>query len=118
MIAIIIAVMGIVGVATQLIIQRNKEISIRTILGASFTDVLGLVSKEYLLWLSICFAVGIPLSYYLFSSWLDNFLIRIELGWWFYTIPVLLIAIIFIGSTLFQTVKAAWVNPAETLKNE
>ncbi|WMN12995.1 ABC transporter permease [Marivirga salinae] len=117
-IAIIVAVMGIVGVTTQLIIQRNKEISIRKIMGASFTDVLALVSREYLVWLSICFTVGIPLSYYLFSNWLDNFLIRIELGWWFFAIPVLLITIIFIGSTLFQTIKAAWVNPAETLKNE
>ncbi len=116
--AILIAVMGIVGVTTQLIIQRNKEISIRKIMGASFTDVLALVSKEYLIWLSICFAIGIPLSYYLFSSWLDNFLVRVDLGWWFFAIPVLLITIIFIGSTLYQTLKAAWVNPADTLKNE
>lgn len=110
--------MGIVGVTTQLMIQRNKEISIRKIMGASFKDVLTLVSREYLIWLSICFAVGIPLSYYLFSSWLDNFLVRIELGWWFYLIPSIIIAIIFVTSTIFQTVKAAWVNPAVTLNDE
>ncbi|GAA5028311.1 ABC transporter permease [Marivirga lumbricoides] len=117
-VAIIIAVKGIVGVTTQLIIQRNKEISIRKIMGASFNDVLVLVSREYLLWLSTCFMVGVPLSYYLFSNWLNSFLVRIDLGWWFYTIPLCIILIIFTGSTLFQTVKAAWVNPAETLKSE
>ncbi|MBK6266364.1 ABC transporter permease [Marivirga sp. S37H4] len=117
-IAVIIAIMGIVGVTTQLIIQRNKEISIRKIMGASFADVLALVSREYLVWLSICFVVGIPLSYYLFSNWLDNFLIRIELGWWFYLIPAIIIAVIFISSTLIQTLKAAWMNPVETLKDE
>ncbi len=116
-IAIIIAVMGIVGVTTQLIIGRNKEISIRKIMGASFTDVLTLVSREYLIWLSICFTVGIPLSFYLFSNWLDNFLVRIELGWWFYVIPAVIIAVIFLASTLVQTVKAALVNPAETLND-
>lgn len=117
-VAIFIAIMGIVGVTTQLMIQRNKEISIRKIMGASFKDVLALVSREYFVWLIMCFAVGIPLSYYLFSSWLDNFLVRIELGWWFYLIPSAVIAIVFVASTLFQTVKAALVNPAETLNEE
>lgn len=117
-IAIFIAVMGIVGVTTQLVLQRNKEVSIRKIMGASFNDILYLISKEYMLWLAVCFVLGVPLSYYLFSNWLDNFIVRIEIGWWFYLIPAAIITVVFTISTLFQTVKAAWVNPAETLNDE
>lgn len=117
-IAIIIVVMGILGVTTQLLIQRSKEVSIRKILGASAGNVFQLISKEYVIWLLICYAIGIPMSYYLFSAWLDNFIIRIDLGWWFFVIPVLLIAVVFILSTVYQTIKTALVNPAEILKNE
>jgi len=118
LVAVIIAIMGIIGVSTQLIIQRNKEVSIRKIMGASFGNVFYMISKEYLYWLAICFSIGIPLSYYLFSQWLDGFLIRIELGWWFFAFPGLMVTLIFIGSTIFQTVKIALVNPAHTLKSE
>jgi putative ABC transport system permease protein len=117
-VAIIIAVMGIIGVTTQLIIQRNKEMSIRKILGASYENVFFLISKEYMTWLLSCFLLGIPLSYMLFSRWLDNFLLRIELGWWFFVLPALIVSLIFISSTIFLTVKTALVNPAETLKSE
>ena len=118
LVAVIIAVMGIIGVSTQLIIQRSKEVSIRKILGASIGSVFYLISKEYLSWLAICFAVGIPLSYYIFSHWLDNFLVRIHLGWWFYTLPAVVVCFIFILSTVFQTLKTALINPAHTLKSE
>jgi len=118
LVAVIIAIMGIIGVSTQLIIQRSKEVSIRKILGASIGSVFYLISKEYFSWLAICFAAGIPLSYYLFSNWLDNFLVRIDLGWWFFSVPALVIVFIFISSTVFQTVKTALINPAETLKSE
>ncbi|WP_373496533.1 ABC transporter permease [Aquiflexum sp.] len=118
LVAIIIAVMGIIGVTTQLIIQRNKEVSIRKILGASYKEVFYLISKEYLTWLGVCFVVGIPLSYILFSGWLENFLTKITLGWWFYILPALAVTVIFISATLFQTIKVSLVNPAETLKSE
>ncbi|WP_114749777.1 ABC transporter permease [Pleomorphovibrio marinus] len=118
LVAIIIAVMGIFGVSTQLIIQRNKEVSIRKILGASFGNVFYLISKEYLTWLGICFAMGIPLSYHLFSGWLDNIITKIPLDWWFFTLPPLAVLVIFICATIFQTVKVSLVSPVETLKNE
>lgn len=117
-VTIFIAVMGILGVTTQLIIQRNKEVSIRKILGASVSNVFSLIFKEYVVWLLICYGVAIPLSYYLYSAWLNNFLVRIDLGWWFFTAPAILVAVVFVLSTIYQTLKTALVNPAETLKNE
>lgn len=118
LVTIFIAIMGILGVTTQLINQRNKEVSIRKILGASVSNIFRLIFKEYLVWLLVCYVIAIPTSYYLFSAWLDNFLVRISLGWWFFTIPAFLVAIIFMVSTVYQTIKTALVNPAETLKND
>jgi len=117
-IAVIIAIMGIVGVTTQLMLQRNKEVSIRKIMGASFKDIILIISKEYVWWFTICFAIGIPTAYLLFSNWLNSFLVSIELGWWFFLFPGLMVMFIFIASTLYQSLRTALVNPAETLKNE
>ncbi len=117
-IAIIIAVMGIVGVTTQLMLQRTKEVSIRKIMGASFQDILLIISKEYVWWFTICFAVGIPVAYLLFTNWLKSFIVGIELGWWFYLIPAFIVVFIFVASTLYQSLKTALVNPADTLKDE
>lgn len=117
-IAVIIAVMGILGVTTQLVIQRSKEVSIRKIMGATFGNVLYLISKEYLAWLALCFLIGVPLSYYLLNSWLENFPVRVDFGWWFFAIPAITVTLIFIMSTMFQTIKTVLVNPADTLKSE
>ncbi len=117
-VAVLIAVMGILGVTNQLVLQRNKELSIRKILGASPMEILNLISGEYLIWLSICFLVGIPFSYYLLSGWLANFQLQISLGWWFFILPALSIMLMFLVTTAYQTLKAVFINPSEILKNE
>lgn len=117
-VAILVAVMGILGVTSQLVLQRNKELSIRKILGASPAEILQLISGEYLIWLSICFLVGVPFSYLLLSTWLENFQVQISLGWWFFILPPVSILGMFLATTCYQTLKAIFVNPSETLKNE
>ncbi len=117
-VAIIIAVMGILGVTNQLILQKNKELSVRKILGASPIQILNLISGEYLIWLAICFGVGIPFSYFILSGWLKDFQIQISLGFWFFTIPALTILLMFLITTFYQTAKAVFINPSEILKDE
>jgi len=118
LVALFIAIMGIFGVTNQLILQKNKELSIRKILGATPVQLMNLISGEYLVWLGICFVVGIPFSYYILLGWLENFQIQISLGWWFFSLPALTILLVFIASTFFQTLKSIFVNPSEILKNE
>lgn len=118
LVAVLIAVMGILGVTNQLVIQRTKEISIRKILGASPSQILNLISGEYVIWLAVCFLVGVPLSYFLLSNWLENFQIQVSLGWWFFALPAISILLIFVLTTLYQTLKAMFTNPSETLKSE
>lgn len=117
-VAVFIAVMGILGVTSQLVLQKNKELSIRKILGASPLQILNLISGEYILWLSICFLAGIPLSYYILSGWLENFQIQVTLGGWFFVLPAAAILAIFSLTTFYQTVKSVFVNPAKILKDE
>ncbi|MCR9082070.1 MAG: ABC transporter permease [Cyclobacteriaceae bacterium] len=118
LVAIFIAIMGIFGVTSQVLLSRLKEVSIRKILGASASSILIMISKDYLYWLGACFLLGIPLAYFLFSEWLQEFPVRIDLGWWFYTLPVLSILLIFFSTALVLTIRTVFVNPAKILKSE
>ncbi|MEB2781253.1 ABC transporter permease [Algoriphagus sp. C2-6-M1] len=118
LVAVLIAVMGILGVTNQLIIQRNKELSIRKILGATPFQLLNLISGEYLVWLSICFVAGIPFSYYILSGWLEGFQVQVSLGLWFFLLPAMTILLMFLIATCYQTAKAVFVNPADILNDE
>ncbi|MHA7128216.1 ABC transporter permease [Algoriphagus namhaensis] len=118
LIAILVAIMGIFGVTSQFVIQKNKEISIRKILGATGAELLGLISGEYGIWLAACFMLGIPLSYVIFSGWLEEFPVSVSMGLWFFTIPATMVFFIFFLASIFQTLRAIWVNPAALLKND
>ncbi|MFC3881744.1 ABC transporter permease [Algoriphagus namhaensis] len=118
LVAIVVAIMGIFGVTSQFVLQKNKEISIRKILGATGAELLGLISGEYGIWLSACFLLGIPLSYFVFSGWLQEFPISVSLGWWFYLLPAFMVCLIFLSASAFQTLRAVLINPAALLKND
>ncbi|WP_439474759.1 ABC transporter permease [Algoriphagus formosus] len=118
LVAIFIAVMGIFGVTSQVLLSRLKEVSIRKILGASSSSILMMISKDYFYWLGACFLLGVPLAYFLFTEWLQEFPVRIEMGWWFYTLPVLSILLIFFSTALVLTIRTVFVNPAKILKSE
>jgi putative ABC transport system permease protein len=118
LVAIFIAVMGIFGVTSQVLLSRLKEVSIRKILGASSSSILMMISKDYFYWLGTCFLLGVPLAYFLFREWLQEFPVRIEIGWWFYTLPVLSILLIFFSTALVLTIRTVFVNPAKILKSE
>ncbi|RAI87905.1 ABC transporter permease [Algoriphagus yeomjeoni] len=118
LVAVLIAVMGILGVTNQLVLQRNKELSIRKILGATPFQLLNLISGEYLVWLSVCFLAGIPVSYFILSGWLEKFHVQVSLGLWFFLIPSLSILLMFLIATAYQTAKAVFVNPADILNDE
>jgi putative ABC transport system permease protein len=118
LVAIFIAVMGIFGVTSQVLLSRLKEVSIRKILGASSSSILMMISKDYFYWLGTCFLLGVPLAYFLFTEWLQEFPVRIEIGWWFYILPVLSILLIFFSTALVLTIRTVLVNPAKILKSE
>ncbi|MEL7221783.1 MAG: FtsX-like permease family protein, partial [Bacteroidota bacterium] len=116
--AIIIACMGLFGLAAYLVEKRRKEISIRKVLGASTPGIVQLLSKDFLRLVMIALIIASPLAYYAMQSWLENFAYRIDIsGLVFVLAGGLAIGIAFLTVGL-QSIRAALANPVDALKNE
>lgn len=116
--AIVIACLGLFGLAAYLVEKRRKEISIRKVLGASTPGIVQLLSQDFLKLVLIALLIASPLAYYFMDQWLQNFAYRIEIAWWVFVLAgslALGIAFITVG---LQSIKAALANPVNALKNE
>ncbi|MEP7323073.1 MAG: ABC transporter permease [Saprospiraceae bacterium] len=116
--AIFIAGMGLLGLATYSIQQRIKEIGIRKVLGASTSGIMRMMSKDFivLISLSICFAA--PMAWYLMNKWLQGFEYRIALNGWIFLSAGLGILFLALAIVIIQTLKAALTNPVKSLRTE
>jgi len=117
-IAILISCLGLFGLASFTISRRNKEISIRKVLGAATANLIGLLTKEFAIIITVSSCLAIPLTYVGIREWLDTFAFHIELNPWLFAIPIVTIFIISLATISIQTYKTVSVNPAETLKDE
>lgn len=116
--AIFIGCLGLFGLAAYTTEQRTKEIGIRKILGASVTNVLMLLSKEFAKLIIIGFCFAVPVSYFVMNNWLRNFTFRVELSVMTFLIAGALTLLIALMTVSYQVVRAASKNPIETLKYE
>ena len=115
---IIVACLGLFGLVTFTAEQRFKEIGIRKVLGSSASQIVTLLSKDFIKLVGISFLISFPLSYYLMNKWLQDFAYRIQIHWWLF----LLAAIITIGIAFLtigiKSFRAASANPIKSLKTE
>ncbi|SHM98439.1 FtsX-like permease family protein [Cyclobacterium lianum] len=114
----IISCMGLFGLATYIAERRKKEISVRKVLGASIGSVVALLTSEFTKLVLISVIIGIPLTWYFMSDWLETFAYRTTIDWSLFVWTgglTLLIALLTVST---QAIKAGLVNPAETLKSE
>ncbi|MDP9040928.1 MAG: ABC transporter permease, partial [Bacteroidota bacterium] len=116
--AILIACMGLFGLATFIAEQRTKEIGIRKVLGASVQGIVRLLSKDFLKLVAIAFVIAAPLSIWIMNRWLNDFTYRIHMDWWIVGIAGALALIIALVTVSVQAVKAAVANPVKSLKQE
>ena len=116
--AIVIASLGLFGLASYTAVRRTQEIGIRKVLGASVLNVLMLLSQEYIKLTVIAFVIAIPVANYLFSEWLSNFAYRTPIRGWMFVVPGLLVLLVALLSVSAQTVKAARRNPVDSLRYE
>lgn len=116
--AILIASMGLFGLATFNAIQRQKEVSIRKVLGAPIGNIIQLLSKEILILIIVASIVAWPVAWYFMSQWLNNFAYHIEMAISTYLIAGALAVVVALLTVGIQTLKAALVNPATILRNE
>ena len=118
MISILIACMGLLGLATFYAEQKTKEIGIRKVLGASVLNLIGLLSREFLILVCTGLLIGILVSWYLLRGWLGNFKYGVDLNWMMFIVPTL-IAILVAGATVgIQALRASLVNPVKSLRDE
>lgn len=114
----LIACLGLFGLATFMAEERTKEIGIRKTLGASVSNIFRVLTKDYILWISISTVVAWPFSYYLMNRWLEDFAYRININIWIFILSSLVTVIISLLTVSYQSIKAATANPVESLKYE
>lgn len=118
LLAIILSCMGLFGIAVLVIGQRTKEIGIRKVLGASVRNIVQLISKEFMLLVMAAILIASPLAWIGMNKWLNNYAYSIKIHWWVFLLAGLLAMVIAFVTLSLQSVKAAMMNPAKTLKTE
>jgi len=117
-VSIFIALIGLFGISSLVTEQRTKEIGIRKVLGASFMNILAIISNEFIFLIIIANVLAFPITYYTLNKWLENYAYRITLGPIIFFSVALLSLLIAILAVSYQTIKAANLNPVESLRNE
>jgi ABC-type antimicrobial peptide transport system permease subunit len=118
LLAIIISCLGLFGLTTFSVQTRKKEIGIRKLLGSSIQNLVAILSMEFVRMILLAMAIAIPATYYIAGSWLEEFAFRTKLSVWDFSFAasvVLLIGAVTIG---IQTIKAAFLNPVQTIRLE
>ncbi len=116
--AILIACLGLFGLAAILSIRRTKEIGIRKVLGASIAKIVGLVSKQFLVLVALACLVSFPLAFMIMKKWLNSFVYRIEIEPVLFLLTGLLSILVAFLTVFYQSMKAALANPVEALRCE
>lgn len=116
--AIIIACLGLLGLTAFMTEQRKKEIGVRKVLGASVASVVLLLSKDFSKLIIIAFVIVVPIAWYAVNQWLNDFAYKAEISPLVYLGAGLSILIVAFSSMAYQSIKAAVVNPSDTLRNE
>jgi putative ABC transport system permease protein len=116
--ALIIACLGLFGLAAYAAENRSKEISIRKVLGASILTIIRILSKDFIRLIFISILISFPIAWFSMQKWLQDFAYRINIHWWILAIAGFLALLIAFITISFQSVKAANVNPVERLRSE
>ncbi|MBA4053138.1 MAG: ABC transporter permease, partial [Marivirga sp.] len=118
MLAIIIACLGLWGLAAFTTTQKLKEIGIRKVLGASVSSIMSLLSWQFLKLVLIASLIALPLTWYGVDSWLGNFAFRIGLKWDLFVVPIVILIALALATVSIQILKGASTSPAKTLRSE
>ncbi len=117
-IAVLLACLGLFGLAALSTMNRTKEIGIRKVLGASVFGITGLLSRDFLKLVFIAILIASPAAYYFMQKWLADFAYRIDLEWWMFAVAGAAAVAVALFTVAFQSVRAALANPVESLRSE
>jgi putative ABC transport system permease protein len=115
---IFVACLGLFGLATFTAEQRTKEIGVRKVLGASVAGIIALLSKDFLKLVVIALLIATPAAWWLMDRWLQEFAYKIDVTWWMFAVAGALSVLVALCTISYQSVKAALMNPVESLRSE
>ena len=116
--AILVACLGLFGLASFTTVQRTKEIGIRKVLGASVPGILKLLYQEFAILLLIAFVIAIPIAWYVISNCLQGYAFRSNIHWSYFIVSFMIILVVALLTVSFQSIKAAVANPVKSLRTE
>ncbi len=116
--SILIACLGLYGLAYLVATQRTKEIGIRKVLGAAISQLLILLGKDFIKLIALAAVLAIPVTWLIMNKWLTSYAYHISINWWLLLMPVFAILLISVLVISYQTIKVAVTNPVKSLKSE
>jgi putative ABC transport system permease protein len=116
--AILIACLGLFGLASYMVEQRTKEIGIRKVFGANEGIILGLISRDFLILVTIAIIIAFPIAYYFMNNWLQNYVYKTSIGATLFITAALLTLLITFATISYKAYQASVMNPARSLKTE
>ncbi len=116
--AVFIACLGLFGLAAFTAERRIREIGIRKVLGASVGGIVVLLSRDFLRLVMIALLIATPIAWYTMNRWLDNYSYHIQVRWWIFALAGLAALLVAFLTVSFQSVKAALIDPAKSLRSE
>ena len=117
-IALFIGCMGLYGLVSFMAVQKTKEIGIRKVLGGTIGDILWIFGKEFSRLIMLAFILSTPIAWLLMTKWLENYEYKIDLSVWIFALEIAIISIVVLLTVGFKSLKAAVVNPANSLRGE
>ena len=116
--AILVACLGLFGLASFTTAQRTKEIGIRKVLGSTVYAIVKMLYREFAILVFISFLIAAPIAWFAASQWLDGYAFRTGIQWWLFAAPFVLVLFIALLTVSFQSIKAALMNPVKSLRSE
>ncbi|NHE56305.1 ABC transporter permease [Cyclobacterium plantarum] len=116
--AILIACMGLFGLATYTAEIRTKEIGIRKVLGAEVSSIVTLLSRDFIKLVLVAIVIATPVTWYVMNEWLEGFAYSVEIAWWIYPLAGMVAIIVAMATVSTQAVRAAMLNPVKSLKSD
>jgi putative ABC transport system permease protein len=117
LIAVLISCLGLFGLVTYTAEAKYKEIGIRKVFGASVSDIVTMLSKEFLMLVGIAMLIAFPIAYYWIHTLFQDFAYRISIGWWIFALTGVITFLFTILTVGWKAIKAATANPVEAIKN-
>jgi putative ABC transport system permease protein len=116
--AILIACLGLFGLVTYSANQRVKEIGIRKVLGASNSNIVNMLSKDFLKLVLVALLISFPLAWWTMYTWLQDFAYRVNISWWIFFVAAIIAIFIAWVTVSLQALRAALANPVKNLRTE